>query len=345
MKKEVLKREDFRKVMITGKDTSVITLPKKWIERNKIKKGDILKIKDIGKSLILTSYKELEDEENLLTARITYDGDETLLLTSVIGAYVLGIDELRIIGTTEFDPGLIIKISKICSSLEGLEIFEERKDFIFIKNILSPDKLSFRHLLSRMATLSKLMFWNFFEGISQNPKLLNTLIDRDEELNRLYLLGVRLLHLSLMNPKLSLKLGFESSVLVIGRLLILRNIEKLIDELKNLVILYNKIENIDTQIIEIFDALYSIYSDLIDQFVKFETEKSIGDISKRINQLDDILNSLPELMKEFEKKAINYHYILSIRVLCEKLKNIASIMINYLFYWQNKDTLDIGTIL
>ncbi|HEX54596.1 MAG TPA: AbrB/MazE/SpoVT family DNA-binding domain-containing protein, partial [Candidatus Altiarchaeales archaeon] len=39
---------EYRKLQITGKSTFVISIPKEWIKRNNLRKGDILQIEEVG---------------------------------------------------------------------------------------------------------------------------------------------------------------------------------------------------------------------------------------------------------------------------------------------------------
>ncbi len=187
-----------------------------------------------------------------------------------------------------------------------------------------------------MATLSKFIFRDFLRSLSKEVEVRN-LVERDEEINRLYLLGVRFLHLCLANPEFSLKLGFESNMLIIGRLLLLKNVEDLVDIIKELLSLYSKPVRVDDKIKRILGEVYSIYSEMMDHFVEFENEEEIVDVSKRVlRKINELSEKLPVIIREYSRDALNYHYILSVKEIVEKLKTMATIMNNYLFYHQSR---------
>ena len=53
---------EFRKLIKFGKSSFVISLPKKWLEKNKLKKGDLLYVSENENGLSLTS-KDNEKKE------------------------------------------------------------------------------------------------------------------------------------------------------------------------------------------------------------------------------------------------------------------------------------------
>jgi phosphate uptake regulator len=120
-----------RKLVKQGAATLMISLPSKWIQANKLDKGDEVELEETESSLLI---KKVNNKETIQTLNLeiieSNKQDIKVLLTH---AYRRGFDKIILTGQA---CSLINQISDICSKvLLGFEIVERTKEKIVIENI------------------------------------------------------------------------------------------------------------------------------------------------------------------------------------------------------------------
>jgi len=190
-----------RKLQRTGGSSFVITLPKHWIETQKLKKQDTLII-SFRKSGSLVIHPTLAREAKV-KRRLQIDGlGEQEIIREIIALYVLGTEEIEIEdGSMTHKKRLAVRSA--LEMLIGFEIVEEGTKSISVKNILSPEKLNLRQSIGKMFSMVYLMFRDALTVFTENKKTLaKDVIERDLEIDKLYFLFLRQNH-SLLQDRLS----------------------------------------------------------------------------------------------------------------------------------------------
>tara|TARA_B100001013_G_C24605997_1_gene440998 strand:- start:632 stop:1624 length:993 start_codon:yes stop_codon:yes gene_type:complete len=201
---------DNRKVQELGGGTAFISLPKSWIKKNQIKRGNILSIEILkDDSLIIYSPNKIIDLKKI---EITYPNlDIDKIINEVIGAYLLGYDIIQIKGKQRLNFKDMKQIIQTVRHLVGLEIIEEDANSITTQFLLESETLNPKKLLERMHGLVKEMYKDAIVSLLENDdQLVDVAIERDEEVDRLYFLLVRLIRSNILNTKLSIKFDLLS---------------------------------------------------------------------------------------------------------------------------------------
>ena len=201
---------DNRKVQELGGGTAFISLPKSWIKKNQIKRGNILSIEILkDDSLIIYSPSKIIDLKKI---EITYPNlDIDKIINEVIGAYLLGYDIIQIKGKQRLNFKDMKQIIQTVRHLVGLEIIEEDANSITTQFLLESETLNPKKLLERMHGLVKEMYKDAIVSLLENDdQLVDVAIERDEEVDRLYFLLVRLIRSNILNTKLSIKFDLLS---------------------------------------------------------------------------------------------------------------------------------------
>ena len=88
-----------RKAIEMGKGTILVSLPKEWVRKNGIRKGDDLAVEEISpRKLMVRPYQRGEDERKQIS--IDYPGDDFgQVANDLTGAYLLGYDVIRVVGS------------------------------------------------------------------------------------------------------------------------------------------------------------------------------------------------------------------------------------------------------
>lgn len=143
----------FRKLIKQGNGAYTITLPKSWIEKNKLQeKNELFLIENEGELIIKSNN---ETNENIKTVELNLDLYTKENYRSIIGSlYRFGYDEIRI---KYKDSKIIPILEKSINSLFGLELFFEKENFCIIKSIYGNEKTNIKMHIQRMIYTIQMM--------------------------------------------------------------------------------------------------------------------------------------------------------------------------------------------
>jgi len=132
-----------RKALQLGNKTLVISIPKQYVDKHNIKKGDELEIEEKDNALKITSNREIINKDISIT--INNPKAARQILNSI---YAGGINEARIFHSSE---SVLREIENaICTDTPELEIFEKNQKFCIIKPVNKDELENFPALLRRL---------------------------------------------------------------------------------------------------------------------------------------------------------------------------------------------------
>jgi len=194
---------ELRKIQRTRGGTFFVTLPKDWALKNGINRGSVVStsVTPNGRLVIDPRYN-LEPTLKTVTVR-----PSAHLSREIIGKYLLGYDIIRVEakGTITVEQRKIVK--ETSSRLVGLEIIEEDYTKIVMQSLLEPSALPPEKILRREHLIASGMYRDAVTALIEGEvQLAKNVIARDNEVDRLYFLLVRILRTVIQNPSLSEKL-------------------------------------------------------------------------------------------------------------------------------------------
>jgi len=194
---------ELRKIQRTRGGTFFVTLPKEWALKNGITRGSVVytSITSNGRLIIDPRY-DLKPTPLAITIK-----PSPYLSREIIGKYLLGYDTIRISAKDRITIEQREIVKKTVSRLIGLEIIEENHANIIIQCLLQPTALPPEKILRREYLISSGMLQDSMSAFLQGDiQLAKSVIARDNEVDRLYFLVVRILRTIIQNPQLSEKL-------------------------------------------------------------------------------------------------------------------------------------------
>jgi phosphate uptake regulator len=197
-----------RRIQEIGGGTLFVSLPKRWAKRVGVQKGSIVSITERRDgSLIIDPYYREEEKR----AEITINNPPLdRIMDEILGTYLLGYDLIKIRLDRGFTPNDYEIVRKSIRQLIGLEIIDENSHSVTIKCLLELTALSPSTVIARENILTRTMHLDAITSLLEdNPNLAEIVIKRDEEVNRLYFLLIRLLRAAVQNPKLADKLNLS----------------------------------------------------------------------------------------------------------------------------------------
>ena len=196
---------DFRKVQETG-GTFYVSLPRGWAQKNGITKGSLVSIVETKNGRVMVDAK-YELDKSLEVALIS---PSSYLKREIMGKYLLGFDVIRVEGGTRLPPETSEEVRDTIRGLTGLEIVEEDANRIVLQFLLEPQLFTPDRILRREYLFASGMHKDVLTAfLERNTDLSNAVLKRDDEVDRLYFLIVRLLRTLLSNPRLSEKMDLS----------------------------------------------------------------------------------------------------------------------------------------
>jgi len=192
-----------RKLQRTGGGTFFVCLPKEWAERLNMKRGSVVSVEETAEGRLVIDPKY--DVERL-PQTVTLEPN-ALLDREIVGKYLLGYDVIRIEAKEHITAEQRDLVKQAVRRLVGLEIIEEDYKSIVMQCLLEPASLTPERILKRE--------YNFAAGMQRDAvtalidgdvHLSANIVARDDEVNRLYFLLVRILRTVIRDPRLSERL-------------------------------------------------------------------------------------------------------------------------------------------
>jgi len=197
---------ELRKVQRTVSGTFFVCLPKNWAERNGLDRGSVVAVTETGDGLLVINPKY--DVERILRSVVVKPSP--YLDREIIGKYLLGYDIIRVEAKTRISPEDRERVKRATRRLIGLEIIEEDYSRIVLQCLLEPSSFPPEKILRREYLIAAGMHRDAVTALVDcDTRLSRNVVARDDEVNRLYFLLVRILRTVIQNPTLGEKLGIR----------------------------------------------------------------------------------------------------------------------------------------
>jgi len=308
-----------RKLIKFGKNSYVISLPRDWIEANKLVKGSDVTLTKNGRDLLVTSDPNVIKNKNTITINCSKK-DVTLIKRLILSSYI---NNFSTIVVRDFSQEQVAYIRKTIKNLFAVEMIEESKNKIVIKDMLNISDISLYEIIRRTDYIIKSMFAESIESFENN--LYTDVSKRDDDVNRLSYLALRVVRLSLdENDVLKILKINSAEILHIWELI--ARIENIGDSVKRISEMVSKLK-INEKPKKLLIAFYKDLKADFDNVMKCyytKDEKLVYDLlSKSVENRMEIFK-LNSLSKEIEFSFIieqfyNIH---------ESIKNIARSSVN-----------------
>ncbi|MBI2550534.1 phosphate uptake regulator PhoU [Candidatus Woesearchaeota archaeon] len=277
---------EFRKLMAFGNSSYVVSVPKGWVEKNRLKKGDVLVVDERPNELIFAS-KDSSERRQIKEAVISASGKGVQeIKTEITSLYINNLDVIMVT-----DVGSAAKeIKNVFHGLVGMEIVEETTTKIVAKDLLDIQEVSMSNIVRRVDIILRSMLEDSktFSGAEAE-----SVYERDKEVNRLTLLGFRTARAAADNPRL-LRLFETTYWNIMVSKQILSHLERFGDQIKRL-LRFSKENSSDVgrlrgfkelyaQIASHFEAVMKIYYNR-DKSQAFKTETKSKELLKECDRL------------------------------------------------------------
>lgn len=198
-----------RKVQRTGGSTFTVSLPKDWATDQDLTPGDELVFYQDGDELLVSPTREADRSEGELDVS-GLTGER--LVSAVMTMYVSGFDVIVLTGES-FDAEQRQTIREAAHGLVGVEVLEESDDRVVIQDLLDSAELSIHDAVTRMRLIARSMLEDAVQAaITNDDDLAASVIQRDDDVDRLWFVVSRTFRATIRSPRASEELGLPREV-------------------------------------------------------------------------------------------------------------------------------------
>ncbi|NUB89744.1 phosphate uptake regulator PhoU [Haloterrigena sp. SYSU A558-1] len=291
-----------RKVQVTGGSTYTVSLPKTWATDNDISSGATVEIYSEDDTLLVTPQREADHQEGTLDVSTLEDEQ---LVRAVLTMYVSGFDVIRLeSGRITTDQRRAIRSA--VQGLVGVEVVEEGTESVVIQDLLDSSELSIVNAVTRMRLIATSMLEDAVTALVENDDdIAQDVIERDDDVDRLFLVVSRIFRATLRSPRAAEGLGvsredcfdFHSSARQLERVadhaVKISQIAKKLDEIPERVAeaLLEVHADVATILEKSMDALFAEDSDEATD-LGHDALASVREIDEHTRRIDDMLREL-----------------------------------------------------
>ena len=192
-----------RRIVKSGNSSFIVSLPIAWIHKNKLDKGSSVLVEENEVGDLVIAKREHVNSSNTSTKTLNVDGKSADKITyEIFQNYTQSYQNIILEGNSI--PIHLAKIKEVIHNCIGLEIIEQSKKNIIVKNFTTNDDGLSPRILIRKMTLGIGEMFNLIgkftkEGLSQNE--INELQELVEQNNRIYLLARKTILRAIEHPE------------------------------------------------------------------------------------------------------------------------------------------------
>ncbi|MCD6144874.1 MAG: phosphate uptake regulator PhoU [Methanosarcinales archaeon] len=322
-----------RKVQLTGGATLIVSLPIRWVRDVGLAPGDEVFLTPQPDRSLLLAVQPKTDERIYETSIKLFPGESPENnLRLLIAHYLVGYDIIKLISQKGFSASDRKWIKDaVRQRLIGLEVVEESHNELILQSLLNYRDLPLTKAMQSMSRLISSMHEDALQAFRNHDlELARDIIQRDNEVDRFYLLIIRQLKAAIEDPGLSEKIGITHPRECLGYRLIAKSMERIGDHAekiaRNIIKLDYEVKSID-QICEMADLARDVVMRAITSLSKDDTKGANSVITDAAQVVAMGISIDREVRKECNITEVSF-ILESLRRIAEYGADIAEISIN-----------------
>ncbi len=186
-----------RRVQVTGGSTLIVSLPKEWAKAAGVESGSEVFIEVMPDYTLKITPLKTHVGSTPVEREISIDCscEATAVVIEVLSSYLAGYERIRV----RVENGCLELAREVVERLRGkaigLEVLEETGDSIVFYSIMNSSTLKIADAIARMISTTRCMLEDVGLCLEKyNPEVLNGVVERDDVVDKLFLLILRQLN-------------------------------------------------------------------------------------------------------------------------------------------------------
>ena len=332
--------EETRKLQFTGGSTYIISLPKRWIDQNQLKKGSVIKLREEEGGLlsIIPTETAIQQERDEASIKVSPKDSPELVIRKTVSTYLVGYNMIRI--KAEKQNQLSTKQRHELKNfsrhmLVGTEIVTDTPQELTLQVLLSYPELSVQSALRRMSIITASMQRDAITALKElDSQHAKEVLTTDNEVDRFNLYIVRQLKTAIQNPRIIKEIGLKTARDCLGYRLVTKSVERTADHAAriadNVLLIRNRLEPETIEKLEkMSDLAVSMFENAIEALFRqdYDLAESIVEKTKDIISMEK--DAVVSSQKIDVEDAPHLRLIIeSIRRTAEYASDIAEVVLN-----------------
>lgn len=222
---------EVRKVQLTGGATLIVSLPKEWAKRVSLMPGDEVLIVTQPDDTLVVIPRKLGKKTGVSVQMTVASSVPVEEIERIFIALYIGGAETIVVRFSPDAIGLRRQVKDfVRRRVVDMEIVEEASDHLVIQSMISATDLAINELIGNMLKLVEHMSLDLIKGLDADDMiLLRDIIDRDDEVDRLYWLVERQLKRASMSRYIMMDLKIDDPRDIVEYMIIAKSIERMAD--------------------------------------------------------------------------------------------------------------------
>ncbi len=292
------RQPESRKIQKVGAATLTISLPKDWVTRMNLRKGDTVFMSEEGEALRVVPGPAMEARKRTLEAFVI-DADlcnePGMLERILVGNYVLGRQTIMVRSATRLRSEHVEGVRGISKKLMGLGIIEETASAITLQCSVDPANYPIDGVIKRLYNLGVTMLQEGIQALVTGDRTLaEDAIKREDDADTMYWLILRLVLSTQLDEGLAELLGMRSRLEIVQYRIIDRDLEAVADYGE--VIARAVLVLLDRRV-DLSPALAKQFKELSEAVTEVYAKAIGGLLSRDIQQANDAINRKDTVVK------------------------------------------------
>lgn len=332
--------EELRKLQVTGGSTYIISLPKKWVTQNQLKKGSVMTIRgEAGEPLlIIPSDATVKQESDEAFIKVSSKENSSAIIRKTVSTYLVGYNLINI--RPEKQQQLSSKQRTEIKDfarhmLVGTEIVTDTPSELALQVLLSYPELSVQSALRRMCIITSSMHKDAIRALKElDYQVAKGVITTDNEVDRFNLYIVRQLKMGIQNQRIIREIGLANARDCLGYRLVTKSVERTADHAasiaENVLTMKNRLS---AEILENVEKMSTISVSMFETAIEALFKQDFNLAESVIEKTEDVVSLEKHIVSSFQKTesegSTNLRLIIeSIRRTAEYASDIAEIVLN-----------------
>jgi phosphate uptake regulator len=305
---------DRRKIMALGRSSLVISLPKDWLDKNNLKRGDyVFTTIEEDFSLILQSSPTAMKKPMEISLSISVDEKGESVIRKIIGCYLNGYSLIKLKSAKIFTVEQQRYIRSVMGSLY-MRIIESTSSIVTLQTLMDESLASVKSGIERMHIITNSMCQDLLKAMKEwDVDLAKSVVSLEDDVNQFSYFLLRLIRSAAHNPSLANLLELDMIDCLDYQTLV-QLIEHIADYstsiAENIIYLFENRQFLPKEIFSVIiktaDIAFSSYDDAVQSFVNKELKSTnaIIDSQEEIENLGETITPIPYYGEQDEKKIL-----------------------------------------